>query len=197
MRLKHVVGLTFLMLALAMTGTGSRAQAQQAAPHQASPSVELAYAYTHTNGPPGNCGCFGLNGGTAAIVYPLQGSRVSLVGEFAGSYAGGLGSAGYDFKLFTYTAGARYSPKFKYKSLEPYAEMLVGVAHAGGTVATGDKISNAFGGSAGGGINLPVNHHLAVKLVQADYVSTTFVNGDTDHQNDFRITTGLVFSLRR
>jgi outer membrane immunogenic protein len=196
MRLKLGVGLIILMLLLAMTVARSDAQAQQVPLPRVAPSVELTYAYTHTNGPPGSCGCFGLNGGGASFVYPLRRSQFSLIGHVDGAYAGGLGNAGYDFKLFTYTSGARYIPKLKPKLIEPYGEVLAGISHAGGSVAKGDNIGTAFAGVVGGGVNLRISHHFAIKLAQADYLATTFANGGTNHQNDFRISTGIVFFPR-
>jgi hypothetical protein len=45
----------------------------------------------------------------------------------------------------------------------------------------------------GGGIDAKVADKVFVRIIQADYVMTTF--GDSRHQNDARLSFGLVFHL--
>jgi hypothetical protein len=75
-----------------------------------------------------------------------------------------------------------------------------GVADTNFVVASSCTYSvdgSAFAGPAGGGFDLELHHHFAIKLVQADYLVTTFSNGSTNHQNDLRLSAELAFSLHR
>jgi len=46
----------------------------------------------------------------------------------------------------------------------------------------------------GGGVDFPATHHVAVRLLDADYVLNRFTNnffGGNSTQNNFRVQTGL------
>ena len=50
--------------------------------------------------------------------------------------------------------------------------------------------------TAGGGLDVKVHHHIAIRLIQAEYLMTRFENlttGSTASQNDMRLSAGLVF----
>jgi hypothetical protein len=190
---------TFMLVVCLLAGKA--AQSQQAMPRQGTPStLELTYNYVRTNGPPGYCGCINLNGGGIAYVRPLSGSDFSLIGSLRATHAGAIGALGYDLTLFTYTAGARYLPRMKHAYLQPYGELELGGVHASGSLASapslaGKGISNSFAATAGGGINLNLHQRISFKLIEAEYLTTNYANGDTDHQNDLRLSGGLVISL--
>ena len=44
----------------------------------------------------------------------------------------------------------------------------------------------------GGGIDLKASRRFSVRLVNADYLVTTFDNGTNNHQNNLRISAGPV-----
>jgi hypothetical protein len=50
----------------------------------------------------------------------------------------------------------------------------------------------AFAGNFGGGLDLRVTHRFSVRLVEANYLLTTFDNGTNNHQNNLRISAGAV-----
>ena len=50
-----------------------------------------------------------------------------------------------------------------------------------------------FATRIGGGIDIPINAHLAVRVVQIDYYLTTFANATNDHQNNLLIGAGIVY----
>jgi hypothetical protein len=52
--------------------------------------------------------------------------------------------------------------------------------------------------TAGGGIDLKIHRHLAIRIVQGEYLMTRFADlstGDRDTQNDIRLSSGLVFGF--
>jgi hypothetical protein len=74
----------------------------------------------------------------------------------------------------------------------------MGAAHASGDLAP-DQLhigsSTAFAMAKGGGLDLNLTRHLAVRLFLADYLLTLLANRVNDHQNNFRFSTGIVFHL--
>ena len=76
---------------------------------------------------------------------------------------------------------------------EPFAQLLVGGAHAGGGIAGAGDHAYAFESRVGGGIDLPLSPHLALRMVQADYEATTFANSVNNHQNNLLLGAGVVF----
>jgi len=194
-----------VLIAAALLSPSARAQAPSAHVGE-TPRVELNYDYMHSNGPPGQCSCFNLNGAGGAFVYPLKPVKslqhvpFALVGGFDVIHGSGIGNLGYNLTLFTYTAGARYTLVREKSRWRPYAEIRIGGAHAGGTLASspspaGLGIGNAFAGSMGGGVDVRWRPSISVKLLQVDYLATTFANGVNSHQNNLKISAGLVLHL--
>jgi outer membrane immunogenic protein len=72
----------------------------------------------------------------------------------------------------------------------------VGGAHASGSLVEGSGSSTgggAFASLVGGGVDLRATRRFSIRLVEADYLVTTFDNGGNNHQNNFRIGAGVVF----
>lgn len=164
-------------------------------PHRA--ELALGYSYLHSNAPPGGCGCFNLNGGNATFAWAIKPGSWDVVGDVVAGYAGGVSSAGYSLTLSTYTAGVRYLPPVGHSSFQPFGQALVGVAHSSGSLvqAPNPGTTNAgaaFAGNFGGGLDLRVNPRFSIRLVEADYLLTTFDNGSNNHQNNLRIIAGVV-----
>jgi opacity protein-like surface antigen len=68
------------------------------------------------------------------------------------------------------------------------------------TVAAGSEVqsptNNAFALAIGGGIDIAVSEHFAIRLVDADYELTRFGNnftGGNNSQSNFRFQTGVQF----
>lgn len=54
-----------------------------------------------------------------------------------------------------------------------------------------------FATRMGGGIDVPLNSHFAVRVVQVDYYLTTFANSTNNHQNNFLVGAGIVYHWSR
>ena len=110
-----------------------------------------------------------------------------------------------DANLFTYNVG----PIFKYRTrhFEPFVETMFGGAHSNtyqnlfkacqaACSTTNNPSNNAFDFIIGGGIDIPVGRHIAIRPVQVDYVLTRFGNGFTkgnQNQSNLRYNGGIVF----
>jgi outer membrane immunogenic protein len=179
------------VLGLAAAAFAPRARAQG---NVSAVEVGLDYNYVRANGPPGGCGCFSMNGGNAWIGLPLS-HNFSAVAEFSGEYADNVNATGADLTIYSYLFGPRYtlgnSSRFR-----PFGQVLLGGAHVTGTFqpnASGASGSfNAFAMVAGGGLDLGVTRHLALRAIEADYYLTRFPNGVNGRQNNLRISAGFI-----
>ena len=190
----------FFALLLTIAVVSSACAVAQAAPAEKPARAELAvdYTYLHSNAPPGGCGCFNMNGGSATFAWQFVPERFALVGDITADYSGGTAASGYALTLSTYTAGARYLIPVGQSPLRPFGQVLVGVAHASGSLVQGQtpaasNASAAFAANVGGGLDLGLSRHFAVRLIDASYLVTTFDNGVNDHQNNLRLSAGVVF----
>ncbi|MGA8939799.1 MAG: outer membrane beta-barrel protein [Acidobacteriaceae bacterium] len=173
--------------------------AQNAAANDTQPRGELAleYTYLHSNLPPGGCGCFAMNGGSAQFAWPILNSGFSVAADATIATQSNTAASGYSLTLSTFTAGTRYRPAQLHGAWQPFGELLAGGSHASGTLASGanpaaGNASFAFAMMTGGGIDLRINSHFSLRLAQADYLLTTFDNGSNNHQNNLRLSAGVV-----
>jgi hypothetical protein len=156
----------------------------------------IAYHWVRSNAGPGECGCFGLNGGGVSGSWNYRGPW-SFVADFSAENTSGAPVTGNSLTLTSYLAGARYrlpQPLLKGKHKpQAFAQVLLGAAHAGGGIAGIGDASFGFASRVGGGLDVPVSPRFAVRVVQLDYYLTTFSNATNDHQNNFLVGAGLVF----
>ena len=178
----HIVILALLLPSAAIAATNRPA-----------PELALTYTWTHANAPDQNCGCFSLNGGSAVFAYPFAPSFSAVV-EAGAVTNGNVNSSGRGLTLSDFLGGLRYSLP-RHASLEPYSQVLIGVAHASGTMSPGQlglAASNSFAFSAGGGVDFRLRKHVAIRALQADYLLTLLPNGNSGRQNSLRLSTGVV-----
>lgn len=163
------------------------------------PRYELAIVYEYVNFMPGDpfdnfnnhgaLGSFAVNanrwlgltvevGGTTfrRNLFPLTGTNSSVEGV-----------------QNTFLAGPRLNLR-KFDRFVPFAEFLVGAAHADiETNGTGGQYSFAL--AAGGGVDIVLWKHVAWRFAQLDYLMTNFSGpalGPDARQNNFRAASGLV-----
>jgi len=148
------------------------------------PKAEIfgGYSYLHTS----IAGTGFSSNGASGSISVNPNNWLGLVGDF-GVYHNT--TAGVGVNVVSYLFG----PKLAYRhsdKLTPYAHFLLGGAHAG-TGFGGGASQNAFALAFGGGFDTKVTPHVAIRLIQADYVLTKF--GTNTHQNSARISAGVVF----
>jgi outer membrane immunogenic protein len=172
------------------------------------------YVYTMTNAPPGKCGCIFMNGGGGWLGYNF-GPRMALVAEASSQGASNIEGTVYGLHLVSYLVGPRYSwhPEGSFSRsseprsavspavlnrVAPFVQLLLGEAHAQRSFLTPvpsglPGSANTFALAAGGGVDLDLSPHWALRIVEADYYLTRFANGVNDRQNNTRISAGAVF----
>lgn len=160
----------------------------------------LTYQWVHSNTQPGSCGCFGLNGGGVSASLDVF-SRLAAVVDVSGAYEGNASPTANTLTLVSYLAGPRLYLRrpgpTAHHQLQPFAQVLLGTAHAGGGIAGAGDGTYAFATRAGGGLDLSVYKTFSVRLVQVDYLLTDFANTTNNHQNNFLLGTGVVFRWSR
>lgn len=188
-----------LLLTIAVASTTQVVAQTSGRPASNKPRADLAlgYTYLHSNAPPGGCGCFNLNGGNATFAWPLGSGQFALAGDVTIAHAATVTTSGDNLTLSTFTAGVRYLPPLRLSSLQPFGQVLLGLAHSSGTLVRGSNpgaanAGAAFAGNFGGGLDLHATARFSVRLVEADYLLTSFDNGSNNHQNDLRISAGAV-----
>ncbi len=154
----------------------------------------------------------GLNGGSAAVEFNLS-RYVGLVGDFGGYDTNKLEitGTGANQPRDVDAGGTAYSYMFgprvhfgRDRIVSPFAQVLVGGVHAtavtvngcSGTSCTPLPVQNTLAVAAGGGIDIWLTPHIALRAVQAEYMLTRFAAvpvGSNSNQNDLRLSSGLVF----
>lgn len=191
--MRRILIFAALLFACSLAGA-SMALAQEGI----SGDAAATYQWVHTNAGPGQCGCFGLNGGGISGSWNANGPW-SVVADFSSGVAKGAPTAGSSLTLTSFLAGARYElPRLRRTwihgahRVQPFAQILAGEAHAGGGAAGLGDGTNRFAVRVGGGLDVPVSRRFSVRG-QVDYFATTFVNGTNDHQNNLLVGAGIVY----
>jgi hypothetical protein len=160
--------------------------------------ISLDYSYVRANQGPGQCGCFAMNGGSTEAAFPVArgfSAVADLTGERSGSVNGG-GPQG--LSLVSFTAGPRFA-RSVHRRYAPFAQALFGGVHGFDSyfpVTSGPTgAANSFAMIAGGGLDIRLKSHLAIRPIQVDYFLTHLPNGVNDRQNNLRVTAGIVFRI--
>jgi len=181
-----------LLAAVLLLVLGQTALAQEAN----TGDVAANYFWQRTNTTPGNCGCFGMNGGALSASAKLSNS-FAAVAEVSAEFANNVVSSGKSLTLNSYQGGVRYQLPQSWKPeahrIQPFVQAMMGAAHAGGGIAGRADGTFAFASTLGGGVDVPVGSKFFVRIVQVDYVLTLFRNFSTGTQNNFRVGAGIVY----
>jgi hypothetical protein len=126
----------------------------------------------------------------------------SVVADLTGEFAGSSNIPGQSLALVFVTAGPRFTYfSHRFHRYAPFAQGLVGVVHgfdapfpnnAGSTTGA----ASALAAFVGGGLDISINHYLAVRPIQADYGFSQLPNSVNAHQNVFRYSAGFVLHTR-
>lgn len=175
-------------------GSGSRVAAQRAGGGERM-EIGANYSFVHTNAPPGSCGCFSMNGGAGWFAFDFA-HGMGFAGEVGSVHASDIDGTTAGLTITSYLAGPRYSRRLG-RLFTPFAQILLGGAHADGDLTFVRfgvaKPANSFALAAGGGLDIGLTRHWAVRAAQVDYFLTRFSNGVNDHQNNLRFSAGVVY----
>src|ERR1700712_1033976 len=188
----HLRSLAVSMLVLALSGA-LHAQATPIRLAQGEVSrLEFGanYNYFRANAPPGQCGCFGLNGGSATVVLNITPAWSGLA-DIAVAFANNVGNTKQNIMTINYLFGPRYTKRTSSRFV-PYGEVLLGGAKE--DVNFQFTINrNSFGVLAGGGVTTAIKRKFALTIVEVDYVHTRIPNAKNNSQNNIRVSTGIIY----
>lgn len=190
--------LTFFLAALITLGAAQPTQAQD------TPKVEVFGGYSYMRANIVISGAlFNLNGASGSVAYNVN-NWLGVVADVGVYHQGSVTGSGLSLTLSSYQFGPRISLR-KNKHLVPFGQALVGVGHAGGALYTSSLgtglaplgANNGFLFTAGGGVDWKLNHSIGIRLVQAEYLYSQFLNGsgNGNRQNNLRLSGGVVFSF--
>jgi opacity protein-like surface antigen len=166
--------MTFLLGVILLAAISSSAQDL--------PTAEVSASYSFLR--------FGLsnginqNGASVSVAGNLN-RWLGIAGDFGGYHKS---QAGVTFNTYTYLGGPRFSYR-KADRVTPFAQFLVGGAHGALSGFGGSGSGNAFAYSAGGGMDLALTKHVALRP-QIDYIGMHFSGGNI---NTARASVGIVF----
>ena len=178
------------------------------------PRFELFLGYSYVRAVPalavGNRVVW-LNGGSASIAYNFNrylgvvadvGDYTNSEIQFTGAYKATIDVNDADGGVLSYLFGPRLSFR-QHERFTPFVQALFGGMHASEVTIADCTFSctllpeeNVFAMTAGGGLDVRVHRHFAVRIIQAEYMMTRFQNydtGTTAMQNDMRLSSGIVF----
>jgi hypothetical protein len=145
----------------------------------------LGYSFTRINSGI-NVPAFSANGGLGEIAFNFN-KWLSAVGSFNAVHNGNISDFHVDQTTFGYMFGPRVNIRFGH--ITPFFETLFGATHdsrsfrvpntavAVGNTTVSQRFVNdatAFSMEIGGGLDLPINTHLAFRPIKLDYYMTRF-----------------------
>jgi hypothetical protein len=167
---------------------------------QSHQEVDLAVTYTAQHSNLVSTPTFWQQGGSAEIstqIYHGFGAAANFTGTTTGNAAG----SNVGLNMVTTTFGPRYTwnrPTVAghNHSLAIFGQGLIGESHGWNSYfpsTSGVTTSyNSFALQVGGGVDLGLSRHFAVRAIQADWLRTQFPNSTTNVQNSLRLAAGIV-----
>jgi hypothetical protein len=201
----HTRAAALLLMALAAGGAAAAAQSKSPAP--VTPRIEIfaGYSYLYPNAtasgylpngivPVSSCLCAIPDGGGLSVNVPINPWLGVTVAGSAHVGGGGTTNASRIGNADDYNLVIGPQFKLRHKHFEPFAEVLIG----GDRLAPSPFHQNTgFGLLAGGGLDLPIGHHLSVRVVQADVVIANHNFGPSPavptHMRGVQLQSGVVF----
>lgn len=190
-----------VILAGALMTSGVVAWGQKTSSEQpAATSFEIAISYdaSRTNVINGNS--FWMQGGSVQMHGQFW-HGLGVVADVAGLHTNSIHNSGVGLDMVTATFGPRYTWSLRSARYSLFGQALAGEANGINSIFPGiSQASSTADGLAvqlGGGMNLNLKPHLAIRAFEADWLRTQLPNSTTRVQNSFRLGAGIVFLFRK
>ena len=160
-------------------------------------NIAFTYSANHANLVPG--ANFWLQGGSVQLdAGAIKGFGIAA--DITGLHAGQISSSGVALDTVTATFGPRYRwnipSRAKTRDLTLFGHALVGEVNGFHSVfpsVTGAQSNaSALALRIGGGLDIGISRHLAIRAVHADWLHTQLPNGTSNRQNSLELGTGFV-----
>jgi len=148
--------------------------------------------------PAGGNGNFWLHGGSLDLGFTVL-HRFGWAANLTGGHTSNIGP-GVGLNVIDFMTGPRYTvrltPRSKHES-RIFVEALAGGARGFSSVfpkssGLADKASS-FAWQAGGGLDISISKHLAIRVFEADYVRSYLPNNSSNVQDHIRLAAGVVY----
>lgn len=186
-----------LALLVLFAPTLARAQATGSAPFGLgigqAPALQVSaqFQFTHANAPPGQCGCFWMDGaGFQANLSILP--AWSVMTDIYYAHNGAVDGSDEQLSVFNFLFGPRYSYRTTTR-FTPYAQALVGESHVTSNYSEYTSNNTFLAAEGGAGIEMILTPRIAAVPVEADWVFSRAANGVNSRQNNLRIGVGVVY----
>ncbi len=129
---------------------------------------------------------------------------LGIAADVTGTNASNINSSGVGLALVNATFGPTYrwvlpSRLSGQRQWKIFAESLVGIANGVNSVFPSPRgaqsNANSIALQIGGGADLDLSRHIALRLLQADCVRTQLTNAATNVQNNLAISAGIILRL--
>lgn len=200
----HLRSRYFLLLAASLLLTANvRAQVPATASAPGHQEVDLAVTYTVQHSNLVSNPTFWQQGGSAELSTQTY-RGFGIAANIAGTNVGDAANSGTGLTMVTATFGPRYTwyrptGAGRKRSFAVFGQGLIGEAHGFNSyfpTAAGSLTDyNSFALQVGGGVDIGLSRHFAVRAIQADWLRTQFPNSTTNVQNTFRVAAGIVLRL--
>ncbi len=195
--MRKTICTTLLAVALGMISS-MPAHAQAAAKEPTAQTADFALMYVTEQTKYTFGSNIWLQGGAAEAALPLPhhfGAVLNLTGDHSAGTNGGQ-----PLSEISFTAGPRYTYEVDHHfTSRLFIETLFGGTHGFGATfptASGPAQSvNVFAMQLGGGYDIDLGSHFAIRAIDAHYVQTRLPNGTNNTQNDLRLGAGIVWRL--
>lgn len=123
-----------------------------------------------------------------------------VAANISGVHTSAVGFGNVPLSLVTATFGPRYRWHSGHR-VSPFGEALLGEANGFNSLfpsssGAGDS-ANSLALQIGGGVDLRLSRHFAVRAIQASWLRTQLPNGTNNRQNSLRLGTGIVLRFGR
>jgi outer membrane immunogenic protein len=159
-------------------------------------ALSVGYSAMISNSPPGECGCFLLNGASGEALFHVW-KNVAAVVQLTGDHTGNVPQSQQGLSLVTYMAGPRYSFLMPQR-VTVYGQFLAGRMHGFDAYFPRDDAqpngsANSLAFSTGGGVEIGISDWLSVRTVEAEFLASHMPNDLSGRQHNVRISSGLIF----
>jgi hypothetical protein len=189
-----------VLFAGAFLSSGVLARGQRSTAEQpASTSFDVAVTYIASRAGVISDNSFWMQGGSVQM-HGRFWRGLGVVADVAGLHTKSINHSGVGLDLVTATFGPRYSWSPRGARYSLFGQALAGEAN--GINSTFPGISRAVSAAdslavqLGGGINLAVKRHLAIRALEADWLRTQLPNSTTSVQNNLRLGAGIVLLIK-
>ena len=164
------------------------------------PRAEVFGGYSFFRANPDGMDLHGWDASVAGNITKWFGVEGDVSGHYGSPKLFGFNVPFVDVSSYKYMVG----PKLTYRSdkVAPFAHFLIGGTQARTKILGISASDTALATAIGGGVDINLNKSIAIRAIQADYLMTRFhpgsqiaFSGFDDHQNNFRISAGLVIRL--